>query len=107
MRYDWSFMARPKKYDDRAAKQRAYRQRKYWETLTPEESAFSRAQFAHENFVGYANRGDEVAAQLVGKNCYETGLNVLAHLGCDALRLSHQKKIVPVNDPFWFRVKSE
>jgi hypothetical protein len=100
-------MARPKKYADEAEKQRAYRRRKYLETLTPEESVIQRAQFAHQGFQGYANHGDELAARLLGKNCVETALNVLAHLGIYALSYAHEHEIVPVNELNWFGVKSK
>jgi hypothetical protein len=100
-------MARPRKYADDAEKQRIYRYRKYLETLTPEESAFERAQHAHQRFQVYANHGDELAARLLGKNCVETALNVLAHLGTYALSHAHEHEIIPVNEPNWFGVKSE
>jgi hypothetical protein len=100
-------MARPKKYADEAEKQRAYRRRKYLDTLTPEESAFQRAQYAHQGIQHYANHGDPVAARLLGKTCFETALNVLAHLGIYALSHAHEHEIVPVNEPHWFGVKSE
>ncbi len=100
-------MARPKKYADEAEKQRAYRQRKHWQTLTPEESAFQRAQYAHQGIQRYANHGDQMAARLLGKNCVETALNVLAHLGIHALKHAHAHEIVPVNEPNWFGVKSK
>jgi hypothetical protein len=100
-------MARPKKYADEAAKQRAYRRRKYLDTLTPEESAFQRAQHAHQGFQFWANQGDELAAKLLGRSCFETALNVLAHLGTYALSHAHEHEIVPVNEPNWFGVKSE
>jgi hypothetical protein len=100
-------MARPKKYADEAAKQRAYRHRKHFATLTPEESAFQRAEYAHQQFQVYANRGDELAARLLGKNCFDTALNVLAHLGIYALSSAHEHEIVPVNEPNWFGLKSE
>jgi hypothetical protein len=100
-------MARPKKYEDKAEKQRAYRRRKYWETLTPEDSAFQRAQYAHQGIARYADAGDQVAARMLGRNCFETALNVLAHLGIQALKHAHEHEIVPVNESNWFGVKSE
>jgi ribosomal protein L18E len=100
-------MARPRKYADKADKQRAYRWRKYAETLTPEDRTMRKAQIAHEGIARYARHGDEMALQLLGDSFLMTALKVLAHLDVQVLRCAHEQAVKPVSEVNLFAVKSE
>jgi hypothetical protein len=106
-RYDWSFMARPRKYVDGAEKQRIYRYRKYLETLTPADRAWQKAQHAHEGIAFYARHGDEIAAKLLGDCAMMTAVNVLGHLQMHALRCAHELAVEPASEVNLFEVKSQ
>jgi hypothetical protein len=90
-------MARPKKFGNAAARQRAYRQRKSWEKLPPAEQLARRADASHDALSWHAEQGDPVAAQILGEDYTETALKLLVHLGPLALPAARHQALERMN----------
>jgi hypothetical protein len=90
-------MARPQKFGSSADKQRAYRQRKSWERLSPAEQLARRAGAAHEALKSHAEEGDPVASQVIGADYTETALKLLVHLGAVALPAARHMTLERMN----------
>jgi hypothetical protein len=86
-------MARPKRYEDAAARQREYRRRKYLATLTPELRRIQRAEHQHRWISFRALNGDPVAAQIAGADYYQTAINLLAYLDDYCLHWAHEEAL--------------
>ncbi len=90
-------MARPRKFRNAAARQRAYRQRRSWARLPPAEQLARRAGAAHDALTWHAEQGDPVAAQVIGSDYIETALKLLVHLGPVALPAARHMALERLN----------
>ncbi len=86
-------MARPKRYEDAAERQREYRRRKYLATLTPEIRRIQRAEHQHRWIGLCARTGDPVAVQIAGDDYYQTAINFLAYFDGYCLHWAHQEAL--------------
>jgi hypothetical protein len=83
-------MARQRKYEDTAEKQRAYRRRKRLSNLSPAERRFDEVIRLNYALHLAARAGDPVAAQIAGDGAMDTALNFWVFLGDDALKFAQQ-----------------